>query len=59
MKQGKLKPADRTAPDDVIKGSKRDPSLFAQADAEELDSEPVDGGVAEGEAESARVTAEA
>jgi 5-methyltetrahydrofolate--homocysteine methyltransferase len=62
MKQGKLKAVDATAPDDIIKGSKRDPSLFAQADAEELDSDPVDGGVAEGEgdsAESARVAAEA
>jgi 5-methyltetrahydrofolate--homocysteine methyltransferase len=63
MKQGKLKPADKTAPDDVIKGSKRDPSLFAQADAEELDTDPVDGGVAEGEgegdAQDTRVAAEA
>jgi len=57
MKQGKLKPAGATAPDDVIKGSKRDPSLFAQADAEELDTDPLDGGVAEGE--DTRVTAEA
>jgi 5-methyltetrahydrofolate--homocysteine methyltransferase len=61
MRQGKLKPADRTAPDDIIKGSKRDPSLFAQADAEELDTDPVDGGVAEGEgdAQDTRVAAEA
>jgi 5-methyltetrahydrofolate--homocysteine methyltransferase len=59
MKQGKLKPADATSPDDIIKGSKRDPSLFAQADAEELDTEPVDGGVAEGEAADARVATEA
>jgi 5-methyltetrahydrofolate--homocysteine methyltransferase len=59
MKQGKLKPVDATSPDDIIKGSKRDPSLFAQADAEELDTDPVDGGVAEGEGEEARVAAEA
>ena len=59
MKQGKLKPVGATAPDDIIKGSKRDPSLFAQADAEELDTDPVDGGVAEGEGEDARVAAEA
>ena len=52
MKQGKLKPVDATAPDDVIKGSKRDPSLFAQADAEELDVDPVEGGVAEGEGDA-------
>ncbi|HWH94315.1 MAG TPA: homocysteine S-methyltransferase family protein [Baekduia sp.] len=57
MKQGKLKPVDGTAPDDIIRGSKRDPSLFAQADAEELDSDPLDGGVAEDE--DARVAAEA
>ena len=59
MKQGKLKPVDATSPDDIIKGSKRDPSLFAQADAEELDREPVEGGVAEGEGEDAPVAAEA
>jgi 5-methyltetrahydrofolate--homocysteine methyltransferase len=59
MKQGKLKAAGATAPDDVVKGSKRDPSLFAQADAEELDTDPVDGGVAEGESEDTRVAAEA
>jgi 5-methyltetrahydrofolate--homocysteine methyltransferase len=59
MKQGKLKPVGATAPDDIIKGSKRDPSLFAQADAEELDTDPVDGGVAEGEGEDTRVAAEA
>jgi 5-methyltetrahydrofolate--homocysteine methyltransferase len=64
MKQGKLKPVDATAPDDVIKGSKRDPSLFAIADAEELDRDPVEGGIAEGEAtndgaEAARVATEA
>ncbi|HEY6759892.1 MAG TPA: vitamin B12 dependent-methionine synthase activation domain-containing protein, partial [Baekduia sp.] len=59
MKQGRLKPADQTAPDDVIKGSKRDPSLFAQADAEELDTDPVDGGVAEGEGANAPVPTEA
>ena len=33
MKQGKLKPLDAVSPDDIIKGSKRDPSLFAEADA--------------------------
>ena len=50
MKQGKLKPLDAVSPDDIIKGSKRDPSLFAEADAEELDSDPLDGGVAEEDA---------
>lgn len=59
MKQGKLKPVDGTSPDDVIKGSKRDPSLFAQADAEELDTEAVEGGLAEGEGQDAPVAAEA
>jgi 5-methyltetrahydrofolate--homocysteine methyltransferase len=55
MKQGKLKPLDAVSPDDLIKGSKRDPSLFAEADAEELDSDPLDGGVAE---EDKRVAAQ-
>jgi 5-methyltetrahydrofolate--homocysteine methyltransferase len=55
MKQGKLKPLDAVSPDDIIKGSKRDPSLFAEADAKELDSDPLDGGVAE---EDARVAAQ-
>jgi 5-methyltetrahydrofolate--homocysteine methyltransferase len=61
MRQGRLKPVGETSPDDIIKGSKRDPSLFAQADAQELDTEPVDGGVAEGEgdAQDTRVAAEA
>jgi 5-methyltetrahydrofolate--homocysteine methyltransferase len=53
MKQGRI----LSTPDDVIKGSKRDPSLFAEADAEELDSEPLEGGVAEDE--DTRVAAEA
>jgi 5-methyltetrahydrofolate--homocysteine methyltransferase len=56
MKQGKLKLLDSVSPDDLIKGSKRDPSLFAIADAEELDTDPLDGGVAE---EDTRVAAEA
>ena len=55
MKQGKLKPLDAVSPDDIIKGSKRDPSLFAEADAQELDSDPLDGGVAE---EDKRVAAQ-
>jgi len=55
MKQGKLKLLDAVSPDDIIKGSKRDPSLFAEADAEALDSDPLDGGVAE---EDARVAAQ-
>jgi 5-methyltetrahydrofolate--homocysteine methyltransferase len=64
MKQGKLKPVDATSPDDIIKGSKRDPSLLGRADVDELDSDPIDGGVVEGEAandgaEATRVAAEA
>jgi 5-methyltetrahydrofolate--homocysteine methyltransferase len=55
MKQGKLKPADATAPDDIIKGSKRDPSLFGAAD--DLESDPLEGAIAEGE--GAPVPAEA
>ncbi|HEU4973444.1 MAG TPA: dihydropteroate synthase, partial [Baekduia sp.] len=54
MKQGRLKPAGETAPDDVIRGSRRDPSLFG---ADPGDDEVLEGGVAEGD--GARVTAEA
>ena len=57
MKQGRLKPADATAPDDLIKGSRRDPSLFGAGDHEIADDEPLEGGVAEGE--DAPVAAEA
>ena len=57
MKQGKLKPAEATSPDDLIKGSKRDPSLFAGRRRAGRHQDPVDGGVAEGEA--TRVAAEA
>jgi 5-methyltetrahydrofolate--homocysteine methyltransferase len=56
MKQGRLKAPDATAPDDVIKGSRRDPSLFA----EELDdADPAEGGLAEGEGQGTPVPAEA
>jgi 5-methyltetrahydrofolate--homocysteine methyltransferase len=58
MKQGKLKPAEATAPDDLIKGSKRDPSLFGVApDIAADDAEALEGGVAEGD--DAPVPAEA
>jgi 5-methyltetrahydrofolate--homocysteine methyltransferase len=58
MKQGKLKPAEATAPDDLIKGSKRDPSLFGVApDLVTDDAEALEGGVAEGD--DAPVPAEA
>jgi 5-methyltetrahydrofolate--homocysteine methyltransferase len=53
MKQGRI----LSTPDDIIKGSKRDPSLFAEADAEELDTDPIEGGVAEDD--DARVAAQA
>jgi 5-methyltetrahydrofolate--homocysteine methyltransferase len=56
MKQGRLKDAGSTAPDDIIKGSRRDPSLFG-GDLE--DADPVEGGLAEGEGEDTRVVAEA
>jgi 5-methyltetrahydrofolate--homocysteine methyltransferase len=54
MKQGRLKDAAATTPDDIIKGSRRDPSLFG---AELEDADPLEGGVAEGE--DAPVAAEA
>jgi 5-methyltetrahydrofolate--homocysteine methyltransferase len=54
MKQGKLKAPDATAPDDTIKGSRRDPSLFG---APLEDADPLEGGVAEDE--DTRVAAEA
>jgi 5-methyltetrahydrofolate--homocysteine methyltransferase len=58
MKQGKLKPAGATSPDDLIKGSRRDPSLFgAQAEIVAEDEDPLEGGVAEGD--DAPVPAEA
>ena len=38
-RQGRLLPDG--SPDDVIKGSKRDPSLFGQVDAEELAGDPA------------------
>jgi 5-methyltetrahydrofolate--homocysteine methyltransferase len=53
MKQGRI----LSTPDDIIKGSKRDPSRFAEADAEELDTDPIEGGIAEDE--DNRVAAEA
>jgi 5-methyltetrahydrofolate--homocysteine methyltransferase len=53
MKQGRI----LSTPDDIIKGSKRDPSRFAEADAEELDTDPIEGGIAEDE--DTRVAAEA
>jgi 5-methyltetrahydrofolate--homocysteine methyltransferase len=55
--QGKLRPADKTAPDDLIKGSKRDPSLFG-APEELAGDDPLSGGVAEGEGSGAPVAAE-
>jgi 5-methyltetrahydrofolate--homocysteine methyltransferase len=58
MKQGKLKPADATSPDDLIKGSRRDPSLFGtEAELVDADEDPPEGGVAEGD--DAPVPAEA
>jgi 5-methyltetrahydrofolate--homocysteine methyltransferase len=60
MKQGKLKPAGATAPDDLVKGSKRDPSLFGvEPEIVADDADPLEGGVAEGEGEAAPVPAEA
>jgi len=56
--QGKLRPAEQTAPDDLIKGSKRDPSLFGAPEAIAGD-DPLAGGVAEGEGSGAPVAAEA
>ena len=50
MRNGRLLPDG--SPDDVIKGSKRDPSLFADADLD--DSDPADGAV-ESEAPPATV----
>jgi len=38
--QGRLRPADKTPPDDLIKGSSRDPSLFGSP--EELESDPAE-----------------
>jgi 5-methyltetrahydrofolate--homocysteine methyltransferase len=55
MKQGRLKDPDATTPDDIIRGSKRDPSLFGTDELD--DDDPVEGGVAEGE--DAPVAAEA
>jgi 5-methyltetrahydrofolate--homocysteine methyltransferase len=55
MKQGKLKDIDKTAPDDIIRGSRRDPSRFGELD----DADPLEGGVAEGEGADAPVPAEA
>ncbi len=55
--QGKLRPADKTAPDDLIKGSKRDPSLFGTPE-DLAGDDPLSGGVAEGEGSGAPVAAE-
>jgi len=52
-KQGRLKPADQTSPDELIKDSVRDPRVVAETmNAAGLDSDPLEGGVAEGEGAS-------
>ncbi len=49
-KQGRLKPAAETSPDELIKDSPRDPRVVAESlGTPQLDEDPLEGGVAEGE----------
>ncbi|HMS73298.1 MAG TPA: vitamin B12 dependent-methionine synthase activation domain-containing protein, partial [Baekduia sp.] len=49
-KQGRLKPASETSPDELIKDSPRDPRVVAESlGTPQLDEDPLEGGVAEGE----------
>ena len=49
-KQGRLKPAAETSPDELIKDSPRDPRVVAESlGTPQLDDDPLEGGVAEGE----------
>jgi 5-methyltetrahydrofolate--homocysteine methyltransferase len=50
MKQGKLKSAQETSQDEVIKGSKRDPTIVRSA--ADLSDDVLEGGIAEGEGAS-------
>ena len=48
-----LKPAAETSPDELIKGSPRDPRVVAETmGVAQLESDPLEGGVAEGEGAS-------
>ncbi len=47
MKQGKLKSIEETSQDDVIKGSKRDPTVVRSA--ADIEEDVLEGGIAEGE----------
>jgi 5-methyltetrahydrofolate--homocysteine methyltransferase len=54
-RQGRL--LENGSPDDLIRGSSRDPSLFGASDAAELDdSEPPEGAVAEEDEPAASLT---